>query len=175
MNCPVCGYKDYSVGKCSSCGTDATSLLRLSELPDIYYNKAVEFIMHDNLKDALESLATAVNLNPGDVDALILLGKVYAELGDFERSVHHWNKAIELDDSKRDEIDADIKKALTKGKLSSAGRKRPIKKSVKKTSVRKKSFKTKSKSTEKAKKIQRKKGKKRPKKILITNEDIVKF
>lgn len=88
---------------------------------------------------------------------------MYAELGDFERSVHHGNKAIKLDESKRDEIEADIekveifKKALSKGKLSSVVKKRSIKKPVNKTIVNKKPFKAKRKATGKAKRNPKKK------------------
>jgi len=110
MKCPVCGYEDYNGGKCPSCGTNATNLLRLSEIPDAYYNKAVELIKKDHIEEAKEALIATIRLNPDDVDALILLGKVCAEAGDYERAVVYWNKALRLDENRTEEIKADIGK-----------------------------------------------------------------
>lgn len=113
MNCPVCEYKDYNGGKCPSCGIDSTSLLRLSEFPSIYYNKAVELIKQERLEEAKEALTTTTELNPEDVDTLILLGKVCAETGDYEKAVLYWDKASRLDANRSEEIKADVEKVET--------------------------------------------------------------
>lgn len=119
MNCPVCGYDGYSAGKCPSCGSDATNLLRLSELPDIYYNKAVELIEQDQLKEAEEVLTTVIGLNPNDVDALVLLGNVSGEVGNYERAIGFWNRALKLDETRTEEIEGNIERAeiFQKGKV----------------------------------------------------------
>ena len=109
MKCPVCEYGNYSSGKCPSCGTDATNLVRLSELPDIYYNKSIELIKKDKLKDAQEALMAVVGSPPNDADSLILLGKVCAELGDYEKSLLYFNMAVELDNSRTDELKESLK------------------------------------------------------------------
>lgn len=113
MNCPVCEYKDYNGGKCPSCGIDSTSILRLSEFPSIYYNKAVELIKQDRLEEAKEALITTTLFNSEDVDALILLGKVCAETGDYEKAIFSWEKASGLDESKAEGIKADVERVET--------------------------------------------------------------
>ena len=113
MNCPACGYGDYNGGKCPSCGTDSTSLFRMNELPDVYYNKAVELLKQERLEEAREALTITIGLRPHDVDALVLLGKVCAEAGDYERAALYWNKATSLDEEKAQGIKADIARMET--------------------------------------------------------------
>lgn len=110
MNCPVCEYSNYNGGKCPSCGTDATNLVRLSELPNVYYNKAIELIKKDKLKEAQEALVTAVGVASDDVDSIILLGKVSAEIGEYEKAVLYLNRAVELDKGREEEIKSEIER-----------------------------------------------------------------
>lgn len=125
MKCPVCDYKDYISGSCPSCGTDSSTLIRLSELPHIYYNKAVELIEKDRLEESKEALIAANELAPNDVEALILLGRVCAELGNYEKALLYWDNVQRIDKRKAEEIKRERQKAED---LMNIKNKRPLEK-----------------------------------------------
>lgn len=108
--CPVCGKSDVD-NKCPQCRTDLTNWGRLIELPSAYYNRAVHMIKEGKLWEAKVALFTAIGLSPEDVEALILLGKVCAEMGNYEEAITYWEKAKKLDENKAEYLDSYITKA----------------------------------------------------------------
>lgn len=110
MICPVCGMPDVT-GKCPRCGVDSTNLGRLAELPTAYYNRAIHFIRDNKLPEAREALLTTVGFDSNDTEALILLGKVCADMENYEEAISYWEKAKTLDESKVEPLKEYIEKA----------------------------------------------------------------
>ena len=54
-------------------------------------------LIQKDLKKKLELYTFALNLNENFLDAWINRGLVYNELGDYEKSISDYNKAIEID------------------------------------------------------------------------------
>lgn len=108
--CPICGHLEVT-DKCPRCGTDLTNWGRLSELPYAYFNRAVNFINEGKLHQAKESLFTVIGLYPNNVEALILLGKVNAEMGTYDEAITYWERAKKLDESKSKLLNDNISKA----------------------------------------------------------------
>ena len=69
----------------------------LNELPAIYYNRAVQLAREGALPEARDKVLVALELAPEMVDAHLVLGKISAQLGDYQRAIAAWRDALELD------------------------------------------------------------------------------
>jgi tetratricopeptide (TPR) repeat protein len=75
--CPLCGAQLLVLSEqCQSCGGGLLPLLRVAELADAYFNRAVTAARDKKWWLAAEHLAVTLALRPDDVDALMLLGKI---------------------------------------------------------------------------------------------------
>jgi len=84
---------------------------RIHDLPEFYYRKAMQEIQLKRYNEAIQTLCTVLTLDPSHNDARILLGKVYAETGQFSQAIDHWKKVADTDHEKAAEVTALIEKA----------------------------------------------------------------
>jgi tetratricopeptide (TPR) repeat protein len=73
-----------------------SALRILDELPTIYFNAALDLIRDRQLNPARDKLLAALALAPGMVDGHVVLGKVYAQLGQYHQAIGCWQRALEL-------------------------------------------------------------------------------
>lgn len=97
MNCPVCTSPEIEGNVCKNCETDLTICLRIKELPDYYYNQAIDLIHADKFDEAVEKLMLVLSFAPDYADAYILVGKVYAQQGLYEKAIDYWNRVLTLE------------------------------------------------------------------------------
>lgn len=76
--------------------TRAFRLDSLSEVPNVYYNQALELARAGELAAARDKLVTALTLEPEMVDAHVVLGKVYAQMGEYQQAIACWEAALKL-------------------------------------------------------------------------------
>ena len=98
--CPLCGAQLLALSeRCPSCGGGLLALLRVAELADAYFNRAVSAAQEDKWWQAAEHLAVTLALRPDDVDALVLLGKIRCQQrheGSRGQAVAAWEEALRL-------------------------------------------------------------------------------
>jgi outer membrane protein OmpA-like peptidoglycan-associated protein len=68
----------------------------LQDLPDLYYNQALELAQSGSLPLARDKLLATLTLAPDMVDAHVLLGKVYAQLSQYQPAIACWETALKL-------------------------------------------------------------------------------
>lgn len=98
MICPSCN-SDLNTAKtiCPVCQYDLLTLMKMSEMPDIYFNNALQFYEKKDLLAAIEALAVVQVFNPSDIEAINLLGIIYIELGMLEKAKSNFLKALKID------------------------------------------------------------------------------
>lgn len=69
----------------------------LASLPDLYYNQGLALARKGALAGARDRLLAALALEPEMVDAHVVLGKVYAQLGELPPAIASWEAALALD------------------------------------------------------------------------------
>ena len=109
MRCPNPGCNtdiNYKCKTCPVCGMDLLPLVKLEELPDYYFNLAVEACKQEEWYTAVEALAIVRALNPGDTGAWILAGKVYIRLEQMQKAESCFNKALKIDTRNNEAQDA---------------------------------------------------------------------
>ena len=65
------------------------------------YDATRKAIWANDFKSAVVSLMEAVQRNPKYVDAHTMLGYSYRKLGTFDKSIEHYQKALQIDSSHR--------------------------------------------------------------------------
>lgn len=101
-------------------GPDPVLTDLLDEIPHVYYNQAVELAKAGLLAGARDRLLAALALDPGMLDARIVLGKVYAQMGNHPEAISCWEAALKLSPG-NDAAQAGIARAR---RLMAAGRTR---------------------------------------------------
>ena len=103
MICPACELSIQNPGKkCPDCHEDLTPLIRLDAQADTYYNKGLDACKEKDWLTAIEKLSAALALKPLDVDAMVLLGKVYIEMNEIKRSCNIFSNAYKIDNQNRE-------------------------------------------------------------------------
>jgi tetratricopeptide (TPR) repeat protein len=75
--CPHClTDTERLAGMCATCGGDLEPFVRLDELADAWFNRALAAGQAEDWSAAAEHLAVNLALRPDDADAWLLLGKV---------------------------------------------------------------------------------------------------
>lgn len=98
MICPSCETQIQKPGAaCPVCGQGLSSLVRLGELPDYYFNYALEACKAKDWLSAVEALSVTIVLNPSDAGAFVLLGKVYIELNLSQKASSCFIRAYKID------------------------------------------------------------------------------
>ena len=76
--------------------TDPPLLHLLNNIPHVYYNQAVELARRGSLTVARDKLLAAVTLEPEMLDAHVVLGKVYAQMGEYPEAISCWEAALKV-------------------------------------------------------------------------------
>jgi len=71
-------------------------LLRVVEMADAYFNRAVLAAREENWWEAAEHLAVTLALRADDIDALVLLGKIRVRQKRRDLAVAAWQEALRL-------------------------------------------------------------------------------
>lgn len=83
------------------------------EYADVYYMKGILHERRDELDAALDSLRSAVRINPSYVEALLALASLYERRGDFDQSQGYAERASQLAKATAGSLDP-----TTRGKLA---------------------------------------------------------
>ncbi len=103
MICPSCN-SDLNFHKtiCPVCNFDLTVLLKFIEMPDYYFNQALEAYSKKDYFSAIEFLSIVKLFNPSDVEAINLLGAVYTDLGNYTNAASNFIKVLKIDSKNSD-------------------------------------------------------------------------
>lgn len=99
LPCPIpeCGYPNtLEATICEKCGEDLTSFAKLYFLPAYHFNRGLAAARNGELNEAIEELQIAVTLDRGNVDSLILLGKICAQKGDYSGAIEYWQHVLDI-------------------------------------------------------------------------------
>jgi predicted Zn-dependent protease len=95
-SCPYCGADLAGlVPSCPQCHGDVRPLVRMVDLANHHFNLAVGDARANRWHSAAEHLAVTLALDPGDIDGLVLLGKVRYHEGRAGPAVQLWREALE--------------------------------------------------------------------------------
>ncbi|MFQ5631470.1 MAG: LysM peptidoglycan-binding domain-containing protein [bacterium] len=94
VTCPVCERTRITESRCPQCGSDLQPLLRLGELPYLYYNEGIRLINENKIDEAIETLSTAVAFNSGFAKPHIALATAYNREGLYKEAIAQLEKAL---------------------------------------------------------------------------------
>ncbi|HPG82103.1 MAG TPA: tetratricopeptide repeat protein [bacterium] len=99
MNCPNCqaGIQSRSALNCPLCECNLSPLQHLLSNADNLFNTALSACHQSDWLTAIECLAKAELLNPGDSAVITLLGKVYLELQSIDKAYSCFARAVQKD------------------------------------------------------------------------------
>ena len=98
INCPVCPTENIpdDIKTCPGCGTDLSPILRVRELSRAFYQEAIELANKGATDIAIQKVLSSLGLNEQQVDARILLGKLYWKKGQFREAINNWTYVTAL-------------------------------------------------------------------------------
>ena len=104
IDCPICPKKNIKDGVniCPQCGTNLSAILRVRELPDVYYNEGIELVKKGMPDKAIEKLFFALELNPNSIASHIALGKIFTRMNRYDEAVFHLDKALSIEPDNTD-------------------------------------------------------------------------
>lgn len=109
MICPSCEADINDPGPtCPACSTSLASLIRLKETADLYFNRAVSACENSDWLTAVEHLSAVRALDPTDIQAVVLLGKVYIAMDRLDRAATLLVHAFKMD-ARNPEVKSAIK------------------------------------------------------------------
>lgn len=92
--CPACEDSVESGFQCPSCDIDLRSLAILNGVGDHYYNEGIALANSGGLDEAAVHLRAAVSLDPDDIEARVVLGKVLAQVGARDEALSELEEAL---------------------------------------------------------------------------------
>ncbi len=108
--CRHCGRAvSEGLSRCDSCGAPLNGTLReknvpipglsteVKESPKDLFEYALQLVSRDALDDAILQLKRALKVDPNFVPALALLGDLYGRIGEKEKAVDYFDRALALD------------------------------------------------------------------------------
>jgi tetratricopeptide (TPR) repeat protein len=103
ITCPACRATLRDIADtCAACGVNLKPLARMAALPNTWFDRALAAAAENDLFGAVEALGAALAFNPVDTEAMVLLGKVYIRLEQFEKAVAWFSKALKTDARSRE-------------------------------------------------------------------------
>src|SRR5437667_3953182 len=97
LDCPVCPTKNITEETCPQCGTDLGPLIRVGELPKLYFQDALQLLEEGDTTDVVQQLNVVVSMRPDFTEAHLRLAEVYTGRGWFEAAIEQLDRAAELD------------------------------------------------------------------------------
>lgn len=120
LDCPVCPKKNITENACPQCGTDLEALLRLRELPEVYYRKGVSFAEKGELDTAIENLMTAISLNSEMTPYYLELGNIYTKKGWYDEAAVQYRKGLAIEPENSELIKASMNAEQSENELKAA-------------------------------------------------------
>lgn len=102
--------------KCPHCGDHMGQWNEYNKIVSELISKGVFFIRENDPLRATLSFFKAVIIEPGNVNALLLLGKILAQQGIFDEAVYYLNKAVVSAQAKSSPEEQEARAALARAK-----------------------------------------------------------
>lgn len=97
IKCPVCHISPLpGTTLCPDCGKDLSMLIYIQNEVDLQYNQALDLVNVGKNEEAIVLLAYLVQKQPDNARVVNLLGKVYANLGQYETARCVWLQALKF-------------------------------------------------------------------------------
>ena len=97
MQCPYCDTDNRDEQEsCYHCGKDLTILRLIVNKAKHHFNLALEHAEKGRNYEAINELKNTLDLNRQHTKSWIVLGTLYAKLGDFEKARESWSEALAL-------------------------------------------------------------------------------
>lgn len=98
MICPFCNTENRDdLDTCYHCNKDLSMLRLLINKAKHHYNNALEHAERGRYYEAIAELHNVLDLDSKNVNALVVLGTVYAKQNLFEKAIEQWEKALNID------------------------------------------------------------------------------
>lgn len=98
LTCPVCKTalpSDQTT--CPECHEDLSLLLLVNNLAPQHYNEGLRLAKQEQVDRAIDQLHAALAIDPNISDALVVLGKLYAQQAHYEQAILCWRRALIID------------------------------------------------------------------------------
>lgn len=95
LTCPGCDSAlPGGASTCPECGEDLAPLLRLEMEPYLLYNQGLSLVQSGDLDGAVLKLRSAMAAMPAEPGPYVVLGKIYAQMGDWAQARRWWEAAL---------------------------------------------------------------------------------
>jgi HD-GYP domain-containing protein (c-di-GMP phosphodiesterase class II) len=96
ITCPVCHIILIpGATQCPDCGKDLSALFLLQHESEVLFNKSLVLVSEEKEKEAADTLAYLLQIDPKNINAVNLLGKLYANLGAYGEATRLWKHYLE--------------------------------------------------------------------------------
>lgn len=107
ITCPACDKQvPVEAEQCQECGITLRPYRLLIGLPSGYFNAGLAKAQEGALNEAIECFAVAAALNHDDVEAELVLGKLYAQRSNMRLARSHFERALAIQQRLRAPEDA---------------------------------------------------------------------
>lgn len=97
MQCPFCRTENREDrDHCYHCEKDLTMLRLIVHKARSHFNTALEYADRNRDEEAVGELVNALELDYSHIPSHVVLGTLYARLGDTEKAEEHWREALKL-------------------------------------------------------------------------------
>ncbi|MBN1867982.1 tetratricopeptide repeat protein [Candidatus Sumerlaeota bacterium] len=98
MICPFCRTVNRDEnGTCYKCEKDLSMLRLIVNKAKSHFNTALEFAERDRNEEAIAELHNAIDLDHTHVNSHVVLGTLYAKIGQLDRAEECWREALAVD------------------------------------------------------------------------------
>lgn len=98
MRCPYCRTENRDEREsCYYCQKDLTMLRVIINKAKTHFNTALELAERDRNEEAIAELHNALDLDYSHVNSHVVLGTLYAKVGDLEKAEKCWRDALTID------------------------------------------------------------------------------
>ena len=98
MQCPYCQTENRDdQEKCYYCDRDLTMLRLIVNKAKHHFNQGLEFAERNRNDEAITEMRNALDLDGSMVNALVVLGTLYAKQEKFDEARQCWQRALDLD------------------------------------------------------------------------------
>ncbi|MCY2987391.1 MAG: hypothetical protein NTY19_05935 [Planctomycetota bacterium] len=95
--CPYCSHRVQDFEEhCPRCEGNVLLIALLHQLPDVHFNQALKAAQTGDWVTAMQRLGLVLSARPGDREAWLLLGLVFARRGTLDLARDCWNMVLML-------------------------------------------------------------------------------
>src|SRR5512133_3215649 len=98
MRCPFCRTENRDDrDTCYSCEKDLATLRAVVNKAKSHFNLGLEYAERGRNEEAIAELHHALDLDASHINSHVVLGTLYAKLGELAKADEHWKRALALD------------------------------------------------------------------------------